>query len=597
MKKTLLSFLFFIACSFFIAYPQDVKSSSEKWQDGMLNGLEANDFKSAKKVVHELNQKTKSQQGEEKAITQELIRCIKNLYDARKNYQVAKKYEKAVNKKIAEYKRQAENLARPSSISPSARQQKMLQLKQKASDICDLAENKIESAIKDLNKAFKNGEAIAIELYEHCPKDAEILASVIIEMSEEFGNLVNFKSQFDNAKEIIKKEKEVQLAHQEFLKKKHRQQLEENKKIDEFINNHQELIRKAEQGDSEAMCTLGEGYQKGWGIASDFSKAVTWFSKAAEKGNPKAQYELAICYANGTGVPTNRETERLLYEQSAKQGYAPAQYNLGVCFDKGIGVTQNHKMAVYWYSKAAEQGDSTAQSNLGVKYFNGEGVEKDYLQAVYWFTKAGLQGDNIAQHNLAICYAKGYGVIPNDEKAFYWYSQSAKQGHKYDQFNLAMCYYDGKGTKCNQQKAFFWFERAAEQDFGAAQLRLGCCYYLGIGCPTNYSKSLYWLLLAAEQEIPEAIELLKKFPHDNVRKEQELLVLERRKKKEKKEAEEQLHLAEQGSPVAQFNIGCAYFMGMGVEKDIQKALNWWKLAAKQGNIDAIETLKRHNVNY
>ena len=45
-------------------------------------------------------------------------------------------------------------------------------------------------------------------------------------------------------------------------------------------------------------------------------------------------------------------------------------------------------------------------------------------------------------------------------------------------------------------------------------------------------------------------------------------------------------LAEQGSAIAQFNLGYIYELGSGVLKDDTEAVKWYKLSAEQGNASA-----------
>lgn len=47
-----------------------------------------------------------------------------------------------------------------------------------------------------------------------------------------------------------------------------------------------------------------------------------------------------------------------------------------------------------------------------------------------------------------------------------------------------------------------------------------------------------------------------------------------------------LPLAEQGNAFAQFNIGVMYAQGLGLERNDQKAVNWYQRAAEQGEADA-----------
>lgn len=39
-------------------------------------------------------------------------------------------------------------------------------------------------------------------------------------------------------------------------------------------------------------------------------------------------------------------------------------------------------------------------------------------------------------------------------------------------------------------------------------------------------------------------------------------------------------------PEAQFHMGMIYFYGEGVEKDIDRAMEWWRKAMRRGHVDA-----------
>ena len=90
----------------------------------------------------------------------------------------------------------------------------------------------------------------------------------------------------------------------------------------------QELVKRAEAGDSFAQWSLGRCYYKGIGVTQDYKEAVKWYTKAAE------------------------------------QGYALAQSNLGVCYEEGTGVDKDEKEAVKWFTKSAEQGNELAKKAL-----------------------------------------------------------------------------------------------------------------------------------------------------------------------------------------------------------------------------------------
>ena len=49
--------------------------------------------------------------------------------------------------------------------------------------------------------------------------------------------------------------------------------------------------------------------------------------------------------------------------------------------------------------------------------------------------------------------------------------------------------------------------------------------------------------------------------------------------------------ANQGDAAAQLNLGLSYYNGEGVEKNLNKALEWFEKAAKQGDKDALRAYK------
>ena len=49
-----------------------------------------------------------------------------------------------------------------------------------------------------------------------------------------------------------------------------------------------ELVRKAESGDAKAQAQLGVCYERGDGVAKDYSRAVYWYQKAAAQGQAVA---------------------------------------------------------------------------------------------------------------------------------------------------------------------------------------------------------------------------------------------------------------------------------------------------------------------
>ena len=64
----------------------------------------------------------------------------------------------------------------------------------------------------------------------------------------------------------------------------------------------EELIKKAEQGNTEAQLQLGLAYYNGNGISKNYRKAYSWFQKAAEQGHAEAEFMLGEMLRSGKKI-------------------------------------------------------------------------------------------------------------------------------------------------------------------------------------------------------------------------------------------------------------------------------------------------------
>lgn len=201
---------------------------------------------------------------------------------------------------------------------------------------------------------------------------------------------------------------------------------------------------KAESGDAEAQCQLGDCFDGGIGTSKNYTEALKWYRKAAEQEYPYGVWNLGRMYEFGRGVTKNTTTAESLYKQAhilalplANNGNASAQIVMGKLCEFGLGgVAQNKEEAVKWCRKAAEQGLPAAQNNLGYCYDEGVGVALNDEEAVKWYQKAAEQGDPDAQNALGLCYQYGEGVARNKSMAIKWYKKAIEQGDSDAQDNL-----------------------------------------------------------------------------------------------------------------------------------------------------------------
>ena len=314
--------------------------------------------------------------------------------------------------------------------------------------------------------------------------------------------------------------------------------IEEWKKTDE-ADRAQRYLHGALRGDSVAQFNLGLCYERGIGVAVNYSEAVKWYQKSADQDNADGQASLAGCYYFGIGVikdeveayayyslasrsmekakkplsllagkftfekltKAQRRAQDLLKDIEVKRaaklvgtgriftdnkakadaGDAVAQGTIGYCYHNAEGVARDYAQAVYWFRKSADQGNAESQSNLGWCYYQGEGVPRDYAHAVFWYRKAADQGLDIAQTRLGSCLVDGIGVTKDPTQGVSWYRKAAEQGEPYAQANLGHCYFEGNGVAKDYVQGALWLRKAAEQGHPSAQFSLGERYENGDG--------------------------------------------------------------------------------------------------------------------
>jgi|GEM_PF-5685070 len=273
---------------------------------------------------------------------------------------------------------------------------------------------------------------------------------------------------------------------------------------------------------------------------------VEWYENKAVKGDAFAQYRLyQICrqyfgYRDTCALETN--ISWLI--KSADQGLSDAQVTLGNAYLEGRN--KDYQKAFEWTEKAARQGNRVGQHNLGLLYFAGEGVEKNYQMALKWFQKAADQGYEHSQNNLAEMYFNGLGVAQDYQLAFEWYKKAADQGDTEAQNSLGDMYHQGQGVELDDTKAFYSYKKAADQGDVKGLNNLAYMWRNGFGVKT-----------------PSYFEALKLYQKS----------------------------ADQGNDVGQYSLGKMY------EEDHRQdeAIENYRLAAAQGNADAISALKRLGV--
>ncbi|WAW06441.1 sel1 repeat family protein [Oxalobacter formigenes] len=252
---------------------------------------------------------------------------------------------------------------------------------------------------------------------------------------------------------------------------------------------------------------------------------------------------------NGFEYYKERQYEKALplLEKAARDGDSDAPFYLGMMYDDGKGVKKDENISFDWFETAAKNGNKDAYFIIGKRLFIGKGTEKNYKEALKWLKKSVHEGKNENKKTYAligIMYLKGLGTLSDPSESAKWFEKAAILGDSNAQALLATQYYDGQGILTNIEKARYWAEKSAEQGDESGDYMLGMIYEFR----------------APELDMEKAIAEYEK-------------------------------ASGKGMPPATFRLAQIYDEGKGVGKNRKKALQLYKLAAKQGSIEAMEKIR------
>ncbi len=138
------------------------------------------------------------------------------------------------------------------------------------------------------------------------------------------------------------------------------------------------LLPLAEKGETNAMYYIGQMYDNGLGVETNFEISKTWYERAGTKGHPKAAYLMSLLSA------PNTEEAIKWAKISAEKNYLQALKRLGDLY----WLQQEHNIALEWYKKAALKGSGETSMFLGDAYKTGAAGKKNLDEALKWLKHA-----------------------------------------------------------------------------------------------------------------------------------------------------------------------------------------------------------------
>ena len=401
------------------------------------------------------------------------------------------------------------------------------------------------------------------------------------------------------------------------------------------------LEELANQGDDDAQYLLGlELLDRGRvkGSKAEIKEGFKWIKKAAEQGHISAEYKLNEEIPERIEQVFNtvsKENQRQRFNKvvgGVEKGDVQAWYELAMIYLDGmidIGVERDEGKALFWMEKAANQNHVKARRRVTEMY----SLEMDNWRYLRGLKKAAEDGDARSQYDLGMHFFdrlyykvrsdleeyKGYFIEENyrlsqavkdsedAKEAFEWIEKSAKQGHEFAILQLSGMYLIELGVKQNKDYSVVKdsVDIFLKRQYIFAWLRLQDDYKEAK--KNSNVEEVFELMQRAELiGMPEAIyDLTLVYLDKGSPEEREFLRIQKSKghkypSTEKEILERIIKVANKGYFPAQYELGNALSLGVmfedykltSVNRDIEKALYWYKKATTKGHEGAQEALKR-----
>ncbi len=126
-----------------------------------------------------------------------------------------------------------------------------------------------------------------------------------------------------------------------------------------------DMITKAEAGDTEAMRLVAAYYRTGRGTKIDALESEKWLNMAANQGNIEAMIDLGSLYYIGLDdLLPNSEMANYWFKKAAQAAHPKGEYLYGNALYYGLGIEKNEEEGLFWLNMAAKSGYQQAYFDL-----------------------------------------------------------------------------------------------------------------------------------------------------------------------------------------------------------------------------------------
>ena len=373
--------------------------------------------------------------------------------------------------------------------------------------------------------------------------------------------------------------------------------------------------QEKQQPDPLTEFRIAKMHLTGKGTAADPQEALKWFLKSAGGGNPFAAYQAARILGKGNCAGRDETQAAKLYAD-ALAGFikldkdrpdVQLEYRIGSMFLKGQCFTADPQEALKWFLKSAGGGNAFAAYQAAQILGEGKCAGRDEAQAAKLYADA-LAGfikldkdrpDTQLEYRIGSMYLSGKGTAVNPEEALKWLTLSAQKGNMFAAYRAAKLLETGtEATPPNRARAQIFYNIAlngflaadAVRPDGNMRFTIGRMFLQGDGTAVDRAAALHWFMLSAEQGNADA-----QFQAARILQQAQSSEGSRRRAQVYYATALQEYLRKVRSvynPFLKYRIGTMYEFGLGAERNVDTAKEWYRQAAQEGNEDAVNRLRQ-----
>lgn len=268
-----------------------------------------------------------------------------------------------------------------------------------------------------------------------------------------------------------------------------------------------------------------------------------------------------------------------IFKKLAEQGNSRAMYYLGEYYEEQHGhVAQNKIEAKKWRLEGYKKGDPLATLN-SLDYLDDKLCYSTVLPMV---EDMASNGDVVAQYELAKLYLGDTIVDKNSEMGMKWLKTSADGGFWTAIDMIGGLYLYGEIVERDYSMAKMWITVGMEKESAFSFYMAGISYFFGLGTNQDWNKTYELLMKSYRLGCGEAAYMLGELSKQGFFYQDGNFILS---------ADDPNYIdmfswmekaAELREEEALVGLGISYYLGLGTEKNISKAVSHCKLASEQG---------------